>query len=510
MANRQDTFNRANASGGLGTPSDGGSDWVELASNFGIFGNQAYGAGGGSPTVSYLECGAGSGDGTIQVTHASVGGNAGVAFRISDADNLFAVWVIGGQFSLYRRQSGSNNLLGQASGTATSGDVVSAVLSDDSITIKVNGTTKITVTDAFQKTATKHGLATASADTSSLLDDWSFTGGTPAQLAQADPSVTVTSDTTISLTAPASTGGAAPYSYQWKRATAANGSYSNVGTNSTSLGDSSGLSAGTTYWYTVTATDSAGSPQTATSSPVPAKLSGKAFKVRVIGDSHWTTPDTPTGGTNQAPAEFVARLGAWLNPRAVSLGGNSAFGGAHSADWIPGASGTPLETAVSDANTSGDNLYVIELASNDATNGGNPPVSAATYLSNMTAIVNYIRANATGTPLTIVLLHPFYFHNPSGTPAGFDLPTSLEALWSYRAQLESLADNVTVYTVGMGTGYQIVTAQSAYLYTDKLHLSNPDGQKLSADLAAMDFAGKLQFAGTGGSGVSGARIFGGF
>ncbi len=271
------------------------------------------------------------------------------------------------------------------------------------------------------------------------------------------------------------------------------------------LADSTSLSAGVTYWYTITATDSAGSPQTDTSYPVPAKLSGKAFKVRVIGDSHWAG-DSPAGGQN-APAEFVTRLGAILKPRLVSLGGNSSISGSHSADFIPGASGTPLETAVTAANSSGDNLFIIELASNDATNGGSPPVSAATYGANIALIVNYIKANATGTPLTIALLHPFYYYDRNGTLAG------LNELFAYAAQLESLADGVTVFTAGLMTRYQIVTAQSTYLYTDKLHLSNTAGQNLSADNAAADLAGKLQFASAGGGGLmapGGGGMTGGF
>ncbi len=498
MANRTDTFNRTNSGSALGTPSDSGSAWVEAASNFGIFSNQAYGAGNGSPTLSYLECSAA--DGTVQLTYVTPGaGSAGLAFRVSDASNF---WVVRATtafgYSVYKCVATTFSLVQTGSHIPANNDVVSVVLSGSSIIVKVNGTTDNTITDSFNAAATKHGLGSQVGDASSLFDSWSFVGGAPATLTQGDPSVTVTSDTTITLLAPAATGGTSPYTYQWQRATAANGSYSNVGTNSLTLADSSGLSAGTTYWYNITATDSAGSPQTATSFPVPAKLSGKAFKVRIIGDSHWAA-GSPAGGQN-APTEFVVRLGTVLGPRAVTLGGNSAASGSQSATWVPGATGTPLENAVTAANSSGDNLYVIELGSNDSTNGGGTPVTAAVYGANMALIVAYIKANATGTPLVIALLHPFYYTDPSAFgPA--TVKDHLDALFSYAAQLDLLADGVTVFTAGLLTRYQIVTAQATYLYSsDLLHLSYPTGQNLSADLAAMDLAGKLQFAGTGGGG----------
>ncbi len=503
MANRSDDFNRANCSdmvaAGEATPSDGGSPWVNAISSWGIFSSKAYGAGGGANTITYLDCGAGAGDGTIQMTikSSASGAASGFAIRVKISDSsCYFVKVTASQIFLYYFNGTTETLVSGGGGSIAINDVLSVVFTGGTFVCKVNGTTQWTISSGASNNLTeiRHGLY-AHADASTTWDDFSFVGGSPATLTQGIPAVVSTSDTTITLLAPNAVGGTSPYTYQWKRATAANGSYSNVGTNSTSLADSSGLVAGTVYWYTITATDSAGSPQTALSVPVPAKLSAKALKTRIIGDSHWAT-GSPAGGQN-APTEFVARLQAWLLPRVVTAGGNSAFGGAQSGSWIPGAAGTPLEAAVTAANSAGENLYVIELGSNDSTNGGNTPVTAATYASNMALIINYIKANATGTPLTIAVLYPFYYYQPSGTPVGFDLPTSLNALWSYRAKIDALNDNVTVFSVGIATGYQIPTAGATYLYTDLLHLSFTAGQNLSADLAAMDLAGRLQFAGTG-------------
>jgi hypothetical protein len=67
-------------------------------------------------------------------------------------------------------------------------------------------------------------------------------------------------DNTVALSASAPTGGTAPYTYQWSRSTT-NGVKGSALTGKTTLTcDDATASNGTAYYYTLTATDSAGSP----------------------------------------------------------------------------------------------------------------------------------------------------------------------------------------------------------------------------------------------------------
>ena len=75
----------------------------------------------------------------------------------------------------------------------------------------------------------------------------------------------------ISVTATAATGGTPTYTYQWQR-NASGGAYANLsGATSLSLTDATAVS-GTLYGYKCVATDSAGTPATATSNAVTAQI----------------------------------------------------------------------------------------------------------------------------------------------------------------------------------------------------------------------------------------------
>src|SRR5690242_148898 len=153
-----DDFTRADTASSMGTTSTGAKLWTSLSGTWGILGNQAYCSAGAAATNSAAVVDALSADGTLSVTLATDGtpaNSAGVVFRATDDNNY---WLFTSSNALFKRVSGS--FVSMASGSATSapGDIFSVVMSGNSILCKKNGTTIAAVTDAFNVTATKHGL----------------------------------------------------------------------------------------------------------------------------------------------------------------------------------------------------------------------------------------------------------------------------------------------------------------------------------------------------------------
>jgi hypothetical protein len=172
-ANRSDNFNRTDTTSGLGSPSDGGSAWVQLSGTWGIIGTRAYESASAAEAVCYLETGAS--DATVQVTFATPGANAGLAFRITDINNflLFTVSNSTDTYYLYKKVAGSYSLLG--TWVATPGfAVVQASMIGSAIEIRVDGVLRIAVTETHNLSATKHGLRSSSS-VASRYDDFSVT-----------------------------------------------------------------------------------------------------------------------------------------------------------------------------------------------------------------------------------------------------------------------------------------------------------------------------------------------
>lgn len=177
MTNRADNFNRANNSSAVGTPSDAGSDWVELTSNCGILSNGIYGAGGAATNLSYLETS--ESDGTVEITIGGAsGGNYGLVFRLSDASNYWVFRLLPAidLFQLGDFQAGSFTERDSAAQNPVAADVISVVFSGTSISAKVNGIEVCSFTSSFNQSATKVGFVTYG-DIGELCDNFSFTGG---------------------------------------------------------------------------------------------------------------------------------------------------------------------------------------------------------------------------------------------------------------------------------------------------------------------------------------------
>ncbi len=187
MASRTDNFNRANNSGPLGTPSDGGSDWVDDTALgggalFGISSNQCYDAyDAGVTIVTTLEASAADAD--VQVTLSVFDDQMGMVGRLSDASNFLWIRVYSGAgYDLFKKVAGGNTNLGSYGTTPANGDVLKLTMSGNSISVYVNGVLRIgPVTESFNNTATRHGLLAFNAyHGTARWDDFSITVGTAA------------------------------------------------------------------------------------------------------------------------------------------------------------------------------------------------------------------------------------------------------------------------------------------------------------------------------------------
>lgn len=150
-----DSFNRPDNATSLGT-TDTGQVWSALAGTWGIDTNQAYGPSGGD-LLALLEAGASDVNITCDIKHHD---NNGVLFRtVSQSDFLLARLSVN-TVQLYRRQAGVWTLLADAAMTLTNGQTYAfrVVASGSTINVYVDGVNRVTATESFQSTVTKHGM----------------------------------------------------------------------------------------------------------------------------------------------------------------------------------------------------------------------------------------------------------------------------------------------------------------------------------------------------------------
>jgi hypothetical protein len=271
MANRSDNFNRADSyPTALGTPSDGGSDWISLVGGWGVESNQARSTSGAN-TSAVLECA--ESDGTVSAKFYSIS-QAALAFRCSDANNLITVFMKPGEMTINTFIAGTYSPVGPTYAYShTPGDTIAAILSGSSVSVTLNGTQVIAPqTIAFNQSATKHGLLTYT-DTTVRFDDFAFSSGGGSSLTAGATSFVSSGPSGISISATDATNGTAPYTYQWQR-NADSGSYTNLtngsgvtGATTLTLLDGSAVS-DVLYGYRCVYTDN--SSATATSNIVTA------------------------------------------------------------------------------------------------------------------------------------------------------------------------------------------------------------------------------------------------
>jgi len=264
-------------------------------------------------------------------------------------------------------------------------------------------------------------------------------------------SISSLSNTIISVTTTAATGGTSPYTYALYR--------SNVSNFTPSVGNRLSSAAGFPYndntappginYYRVIATD-AGS-QTSTSNQITASLVLAPLKVGFIGDSIMTQTPSSTNSVIQCGA-YLSKV---RNQRTVTVY-NQAISGTHSGDWVSGSGNLTSAKAVFASN--GVTLVIVMIGTNDARLDISR--SAANYLTNMQSMVTSL----TGSGYTVMLNY-----SPAITPnqsANWS-EAALALIQSYQAQIDSLVNGTTVLA-GDKLAFQYFGTQPSLL-SDGVH-----------------------------------------
>lgn len=189
MSNRVDNFNRADSVLTLNSPSDAAGDYT-LVGTWGITSNTAYSVVSSNPCAAILD--SATFDITIEVTLTGLGGAdiAGLCARYTDINNHWAYYMdtLNNKTRLYKISSGSFVSVIDNVHAPAAGDVLKLGFSSNTWTAYYNGSQVGTGSDAFNNTATKHGLWGYANGTNDRWDSLSITdaaagGGLPIPVA---------------------------------------------------------------------------------------------------------------------------------------------------------------------------------------------------------------------------------------------------------------------------------------------------------------------------------------
>jgi hypothetical protein len=193
----------------------------------------------------------------------------------------------------------------------------------------------LSYTDGSPLPAGYPGVMVDTGAASVIWDNFTYTA---LSLGVADVTFGSVGSTTLTVSTTGATNGTSPYTYQFQRSpdngsNAPTGVWTNVGGNASATSQNdTGLTSNTTYWYRVTATDSAGSPATATSNPVSVTTTAGALTAQGVTFSSVSTTTltvsstAATGGTApytyqyQVAPDVAGAPGTWANTGSAQTG----------------------------------------------------------------------------------------------------------------------------------------------------------------------------------------------
>ena len=215
-----------------------------------------------------------------------------------------------------------------------------------------------------------------------------------------------------------------------------------------------------------------------------------ALKIGWIGDSI-------TAGTNGNP---VAQAAAYLTALGYTVTSvNEAQSGTSTADWTSTSGGSNMANALAAFSAAGVTIVHVMLGTNDVRSPNN--FSTATYLANMTTIINTLKAH---NYKVVISKPPYTVPYSAGTwPAD---PNS--AYLGYFQADMGLVDGVNVFQGDTAAFTQSMLAPATFLATDGIHPANSTENNILGDLWGIAIQEKFGAAGSGGGG-GGSGIIGG-
>lgn len=301
-----------------------------------------------------------------------------------------------------------------------------------------------------------------------------------ASLAVAQPTLSSFTSTSVTLAASV-TGGVAPYTYQWYRANAANftpGSGNLLsGTTSATPTDST-LAAGTVYYYKVVVTDNAANSATSAALMARTGTLPNTLQIVCFGDSIGKQPVFLTGDFPFYMSQYLQTLGGFRSVRVLNCHISGSDTSTAATGWQPTATSsaaagdntnlsplggnylTAAESYVAAQFPSGPVYWITELGRNDALSN----VSAATYQSNLSAIVaNILAANPN---YHVILNAPI----TSSAIASSWSDAKTDLVVSYQAAQAALVSGTSVLVGDTGQTYQWMSENFSTLYqSDGVH-----------------------------------------
>jgi hypothetical protein len=168
-----------------------------------------------------------------------------------------------------------------------------------SIGTPVSGQTTRTLADTGLTAGTTYYYTLRFSDAAAATADSNqVTLATKANLAAGTITPGSTTTTTVAATATDATGGVTPYSYQWFRSTSSGTLGSTVSGQTTRTLADSGLTASTTYYYTLRYTDSSGTPVVINSAQAAIATTGASLVAGVASPGSSTVTTASASGTD--------------------------------------------------------------------------------------------------------------------------------------------------------------------------------------------------------------------
>ena len=302
----------------------------------------------------------------------------------------------------------------------------------------------------FTYTPTTSGIKTISVSNNGGFSDPTSLSYTASAAALVTGAISVVSlnSTALSLASTAASGGTGTLTYQWYRSKTANFTPGTgtliAGATSLTLVDI-GLDTDSVYFYKLRVTDSLSVTATTQQFVISTRSDETPLKLGFIGDSisaYMPTEIDTSGGTVNPPIALKNMLSIISGSRNVTVV-NVAVPGYTSARWLPATS--DYINAKAAFTSAGVTHVFIMLGANDSKDS--LAVTPATYLSNMTAIVN----NLTSSGFKVILNASTY--TLPGSFSNDFSETSTARIQQYAAQLPTLVNGTTVF-LGDTKSYQ--------------------------------------------------------